>query len=99
DTCDPCAESSRSMAEKMIGGGLLEIQKPTGRSFGPERLVVSGLSVPRMGVFDMPLEGVTFSVRGGEIFGIAGVAGNGQTALLLALSGEVPGAAPGAIIV
>ena len=27
--------------------------------------------------------------RAGEIFGIAGVAGNGQNALLLALSGEV----------
>ena len=30
-------------------------------------------------------------MRAGEIFGIAGVAGNGQNALLLALSGEVIG--------
>ena len=38
------------------------------------------------------LREVAFEVRGGEIFGIAGVAGNGQTELLAALSGERPAA-------
>ena len=91
DTCDPKVETSRSMAEKMIGGSLKTIQKPAGRAFGDEKFVVqpaqharaSGISASRCATS-------AFTVRAGEIFGIAGVAGNGQNALLLALSGEEP---------
>ena len=88
DTCDPKVETSRSMAEKMIGAGLKEINKPAARSFGAERLVVNRLNVPGAGPFGISLKDITFTVKAGEIFGIAGVAGNGQNALLLALSGE-----------
>ncbi|WP_291394075.1 ATP-binding cassette domain-containing protein, partial [Devosia sp.] len=87
DTCDPRVETSRSMAEKMIGGGLKDIKKPAGRTLGAERLMVNRLSLPGAGPFGIPLHDVTFTVRAGEIFGIVGVAGNGQNALLLALSG------------
>jgi len=90
DTCDPRVETSRSMAEKMIGAGLKEISKPAGRGFGEARLVVNRLSMPAIGHFGTALKDITFTVRAGEIFGIAGVAGNGQNALLLALSGEEP---------
>ena len=38
----------------------------------------------------MVVNGVTFDVRGGEIFGIAGVEGNGQTELVEALTGLRP---------
>lgn len=89
-SCDPHEETSRSMAEMMIGGDLKDVERSAGRSFGEERLVVSGLSVPGSGPFGISLENIDFSVCGGEIFGIAGVAGNGQNELLLALSGEVP---------
>ena len=88
DTCDPKVETSRSMAEKMIGGSLKDIQKPAGRSFGGEKLVVTELSMPGVGHFGIALKDISFRVHAGEIFGIAGVAGNGQNALLLALSGE-----------
>jgi len=88
DTCDPRVETSRSMAEKMIGAGLKDVRKPAGRTLGKERLVVSRLSLAAAGPFGIPLRDVSFTVRAGEIFGIAGVAGNGQNALLLALSGE-----------
>jgi simple sugar transport system ATP-binding protein len=97
DTIDPKAETSRSMAEKMIGAGLKDIQKPAGRAFGEERLVIERLSIPGEGHFGVALKDVSFSVRAGEIFGIAGVAGNGQNALLLALDGEVIGHDAGAI--
>ncbi|MBI1417169.1 MAG: ATP-binding cassette domain-containing protein [Limimaricola sp.] len=90
DTCDPKVETSRSMAEKMIGGSLKDIQRPEGRTFGEPRLVVRELSIPSHEPFGIPVRDVSFTVRAGEIFGIAGVAGNGQNALLLALSGEVP---------
>ncbi len=88
DTCDPKAETSRSMAEKMIGGNLKTIDKPAGRALGAEKLVVNRLTMPAQGHFGIPLQDLSFTVRAGEIFGIAGVAGNGQNALLLALSGE-----------
>lgn len=97
DICDPRTETSRSMAEKMIGTGLKDIVKAEGRSFGAPKLVVTGLSTRRNGHFDVPVSDVSFSVRAGEILGIAGVAGNGQNALLDALSGEVHGDKAGAI--
>ncbi|MFD2646931.1 ABC transporter ATP-binding protein [Devosia albogilva] len=91
DTCDPKVETSRSMAEKMIGAGLKDIVRGEGRSFGAPKLVVSRLSTVGDGHFDVPVRDVSFTVRAGEIFGIAGVAGNGQNALLDALSGEIHG--------
>jgi simple sugar transport system ATP-binding protein len=41
------------------------------------------------GHFGTALENVSFEARAGEIFGIAGVAGNGQNELLLVLDGEI----------
>ncbi len=87
-TCDPRVETSRSMAEKMIGAGLKDITKKRGRKMGEEKLVVQHLDLPPVGEFGTPLHDVSFTVHAGEVFGIAGVAGNGQNALLLALSGE-----------
>jgi ABC-type uncharacterized transport system ATPase subunit len=89
DTCDPKQETSRSMAEKMIGAGLKDIVRTAGRSLGQPKLVVSRLSTAKTGHFEVPVDDVSFTVREGEIFGIAGVAGNGQNALLDALSGEI----------
>jgi simple sugar transport system ATP-binding protein len=76
------------MAEKMIGGNLKTILKPADRAFGKEKFVVNELSMPGIGHFGIALKDISFAVKAGEIFGIAGVAGNGQNALLLALSGE-----------
>ncbi|KQX40218.1 ABC transporter [Devosia sp. Root436] len=89
DTCDPRQETSRSLAEKMIGAGLRDITRAEGRSIGQAKLVVSHLSTQKAGHFDVPVDDVSFTVRTGEIFGVAGVAGNGQNALLDALSGEI----------
>jgi general nucleoside transport system ATP-binding protein len=98
DTCDPRIETSRSMAEKMIGAGLKVINKKSGRQKGAEKLVVQRLSVPAIGPFGVSLKDISFTVHAGEIFGIAGVAGNGQNALLLALSGEEPAPEPDMIM-
>ena len=89
DTCDPKVETSRSMAEKMIGAGLKDIVKGKDRSFGEARFKVTHLSVKSDAQFGTSLEDIGFEVRAGEIFGIAGVAGNGQNELLLALDGEI----------
>jgi general nucleoside transport system ATP-binding protein len=86
--CDPARESARSMAELMIGSELARMSRQKGASVGEPRLTVSGLNLPAEQPFGTDLRDVAFEVRGGEIFGIAGVAGNGQTELLAALSGE-----------
>ncbi len=88
--CDPRQETSKSMAEMMIGGNLKQISKASDREFGPEKYVVNGLMQAGEGDFGVALDDISFAVRSGEIFGIAGVAGNGQNELLLALSGETP---------
>ncbi|UJQ94387.1 ABC transporter ATP-binding protein [Mariluticola halotolerans] len=88
-TCDPKAETSRSMAEMMIGGDLKDVTKAASRQTGPARLVVQDLNVPKGGHFGVALHDVSFAVGEGEILGIAGVAGNGQNELLNVLCGEV----------
>jgi simple sugar transport system ATP-binding protein len=94
-TCDPRIESVRSLAARMIGA---TVTPPTraDREPGPARLQVSGLSLAADHTFGTALHEVTFEVRGGEILGIAGVAGNGQIELLEALIGE-RAVTPGAI--
>jgi simple sugar transport system ATP-binding protein len=65
---------------------------PPARSEKPKGAValeVKGLSVKSPIPFGTTLKDVGFAVRRGEILGIAGVAGNGQDELLLALSGEL----------
>ena len=86
--CDPKRETSRSMAEMMIGANLKEIAKPAKRAYGPPKLSAQGLSLAKPSEFGVALKDVALEVRAGEIFGVAGVAGNGQNELLSAMSGE-----------
>lgn len=78
--------SPRQLAEKMVGRPvLLDVQKSAARP-GASLLEVADLEVrDRRGV--ARVKGVSFAIRAGEIVGIAGVAGNGQSELLEALSG------------
>jgi ABC-type uncharacterized transport system ATPase subunit len=88
-TCDPRSETTRRMAELMIGAELKSIERPLGDGkAGAARLSVENLDMPGEPPFGTSLKGLSFSARAGEILGIAGVAGNGQAELLLALSGE-----------
>ncbi|MGE0119971.1 MAG: ABC transporter ATP-binding protein [Dongiaceae bacterium] len=87
--CDPRRESARRLAELMIGNELkapAHTQK-TGTGKGP-RLVVQNLDLRTDQQFGVDLRDVSLAVAGGEILGIGGVAGNGQTELMAALSGE-----------
>ena len=88
-TCDPRKETPRKLAEMMIGANLKEISKVPGRKFGEVKFAVKNLTLPKIGDFGTALKDIGFDVRAGEIFGIAGVAGNGQNELLEALGGEV----------
>ncbi|MDN5787729.1 ABC transporter ATP-binding protein [Pseudorhodobacter sp.] len=82
--------SPEELAELMVGRKvLLSVEK---RPATPGKLV---LEVENLRVKDDAgierLKGVSFTIRAGEILGIAGVAGNGQSELLEALAGIATG--------
>ena len=86
--CNPRQESSKSMAEMMIGGDLKQTIKDKASVPGEIAFETRNMCQPKRGDFGTALEDVNLTVRSGEVFGIAGVAGNGQSELFLALSGE-----------
>src|SRR6185369_11329341 len=78
--------SPRELAEKMVGRSvLLRVEKTAAHPDEP-LLSVRDLEVrDRLGV--ARVKRVTFDLRAGEIVGIAGVSGNGQSELLESLAG------------
>jgi general nucleoside transport system ATP-binding protein len=88
-TADPHVESAKSLARMMIGADVAGIERPReGEGSRAPRLVLNKLSLAPAGPFSMPLSDIDLSVRGGEVVGIAGVAGNGQQEFFGAISGE-----------
>ncbi|MBN9550756.1 MAG: ABC transporter ATP-binding protein [Alphaproteobacteria bacterium] len=74
------------LAELMVGRRvLLRVEKGESQA-GAVKLSVKNLTVKDQRGVTM-VDNVSFDVRGGEIVGIAGVAGNGQSELLEAISG------------
>jgi simple sugar transport system ATP-binding protein len=82
--------SPEELAELMVGRKvLLRVDKVPAKP-GDEVLTVENLRVTDdVGI--ERLKGVSFSLRAGEVLGIAGVAGNGQSELLEVLGGMRPG--------
>jgi ABC-type uncharacterized transport system ATPase subunit len=78
--------SPRGLAEKMVGRAvLLQVDKSAAKP-GATLLAVKDLEVRDR--LDVPrVKNVSFELHAGEIVGIAGVAGNGQSELLEALAG------------
>jgi simple sugar transport system ATP-binding protein len=95
--CDPRTETQSRIAEMMIGAELGNVERAKGRSPGASRLAVEGLTLASEEAFGVDLDNISFEARAGEILGIAGVAGNGQSELMLALSGETLVHPPSAI--
>jgi simple sugar transport system ATP-binding protein len=86
--CDPRHETSASLARMMVGSDVLAVKRPIEHQDGGEALTVTDLVMEPDDPFGTRLDHVSLDVRAGEILGIAGVAGNGQTELLHALAGE-----------
>ncbi len=81
--------TEESLTEMMVGKRVtLNIERPD--PVAPEkRLDIKGLTcINREGV--KTLENASFTAKGGEILGIAGVAGSGQRELLEAIAGLIP---------
>jgi len=77
----------QELAELMVGREVKLIVEKKSANPGEVMLIVENLSIEDHGV--KLLQDVTFSVRSGEIVGIAGVDGNGQRELALALAGII----------
>ncbi|HZT61232.1 MAG TPA: ABC transporter ATP-binding protein [Pyrinomonadaceae bacterium] len=81
--------NAAELARMMVGRDvLLRVEKPDAKP-GAVVLGVKNLSVS-VGEGERGVRDVSFDVRAGEIVGIAGVEGNGQTELIESLAGLVP---------
>jgi simple sugar transport system ATP-binding protein len=94
---DPAAHSNASLSRLMIGAEPPRLAR-TAPHAGAVALEVRGLTLACADRFGVALEAIGFTVRAGEIVGIAGVSGNGQQELAAALSGEDPRAPAGSIL-
>lgn len=84
----PIGETSKErLAHEIVGGELPPPLRPAAREPGAAVLGVADLRVAGRGHDIGP---VSFEVRAGEIVGIAGVSGNGQSELIQALTGLRP---------
>ena len=87
-TCDPRQETAASLARMMVGAEIGEVKATSVRATTIPRLLISDLSLTPDDPHGISLKNISIEVKGGEILGIAGVAGNGQDELFAALSGE-----------
>jgi simple sugar transport system ATP-binding protein len=94
----PGDTDERELARMMVGRPTFGVQRQDAPSRGGEaRLQLRGISAT--GAHGLPaLHEVDLDVHGGEILGVAGVSGNGQTELAEVLSGMRPSSAGSASV-
>ena len=88
DACDPRQETPRSLAAKMVGETVGDVVHREGPPKDEVVLHLNRLSMERSHPFAVSLNDITLEVHAGELVGIAGIAGNGQSELFEAISGE-----------
>jgi ABC-type uncharacterized transport system ATPase subunit len=98
--CAPAEKTVKELAEIMINMALLSpTPRPLAANAAPPRLVLDRLTVRSPHHFGTDLKDVSLSLAGGEILGIAGIAGNGQSELMDALSGEILAGRPESVMI
>jgi ABC-type uncharacterized transport system ATPase subunit len=93
---DPRQESNASLSRLMIGAEPPQLVHREA-TLGDMALEVKQLSLAPDSAYGVPLQGVSLTLRAGEVLGVAGVSGNGQQELLALLSGEDRRAAAGSL--
>ncbi len=92
-TADPRVVTTRQLAEMMVGSELPSPETRDSTVTDREVLRVTGLALAGEGGGRPLLDDVDLVVRAGEVLGIAGVEGNGQTELVETLMGMRRGSA------
>lgn len=87
---NPKQETTSSLARMMIGRDLPAYEHPAYTGELKPLFSVNKLSLLSSDPFGTSLKDISLTLHAGEIFGIAGISGNGQAELLAALSGEAP---------
>lgn len=84
----PRDHDAHELARMMIGSDMPHTAPAAAMPAGEKQLEIIGLSYRPDDPFALPLSNVTLTVRAGEIAGIAGISGNGQSELAALISGE-----------
>ncbi|PIE45375.1 MAG: ABC transporter [Gammaproteobacteria bacterium] len=96
---DPKAKTAKEIAELMLGEQILTPKQDANRHFEHKVLSVNKLNLPsQIAIGQSALHHIDFDLHRGEIYGIAGIAGNGQNELMSVLSGEIKMQNPNLII-
>lgn len=90
---DPRTASTHELAVMMVGRDLPVPDRAPSRPGDAPRLSLRGLSGAPLGAAGRELHDVRLDLYGGEVVGIAGISGNGQSELAACLSGEALSAA------
>src|ERR1700743_1005908 len=98
-TCNPKVETAASLARMMVGTDIKEVKSVGSRQITIPRLVVNDLCLEPDDPHGVRLHNISLELRGGEILGIAGVAGDGQEEWFSALSGERYSNDPGVVVI
>lgn len=86
---DVADTSTKEMANLMVGREVILNLEKKAPKYKDVALEVKNLTVHNADKFSV-VKNVSFSIRGGEIFAIAGVSGNGQTEIADAIAGMLP---------
>ncbi|WP_438753851.1 ABC transporter ATP-binding protein [Pararhizobium sp. O133] len=85
---DPREHDAHDLARMMIGRDMPEPMPAVETGGGDKQLEIIGLSYTPDDPFATSLSDISLHVRAGEIIGIAGISGNGQSELAALISGE-----------
>ena len=88
DTSSTSNQTAKTLATKMLGQKLDDLKTNYGHIKDEVNFEVKNISCDFNDPFLTDLKNISFQVRVGEIYGIAGVAGNGQSELMDILTGE-----------
>nr|WP_321459019.1 ABC transporter ATP-binding protein [uncultured Cohaesibacter sp.] len=87
--CTPSKETASSLASLMVGSSVKSVtREKVDLSDAKVRLRLDHLDLAATGPFSVALDDICLDLKGGEVVAIAGVAGNGQSELFDAISGE-----------